>query len=564
MSPLQYRRTKNYVHHRIGDEENVKDYKVPPIAHDGFVWGQNVGKIHPLFRLTAFSNVEVYRKDAVSFVNHPMSSTFYTAIRPALRLATILLERSRPFFMSILYADLHTVSDANELPELDSRYMAQLVRRDLERYEKDLDKFSQRLCVCWLKQPRTHRCCTYTIYGAATVNHVPHIENVDDSLIYRISCIDDMWQTMMLEGHSEENTHESRLVGYIGIATTLLHELAHALWYYRHRHEIMLSWQRHTDFDLQEPQYDYNINQEPNDELGFAWERWMFGGELWPGEGTAYGPCGKQFWIPAFDGRHGLELRKVDYEGRPRPSEPVANTSVRALLLEDTWSRGSAIPLYLLPEDDESDSTCLYRGSGFKTRRRKTVEGHEQRDESPICNAEGSTSVPLCQIPPDLIDDEACLEISHYKLETSLDHHEQSADVSCQSILDCCDVNDDGDESCIGTSLYAFENKIRPYAMPNDLPVTLEGLSVQNVASSKSDCPNHSLSMSVLKDAPSLTSAMAYTPADAPVGFGLVTDDVMYSLEAQYQASIQRRYGVDLGSLSGAKVGAHYDETDQQ
>lgn len=131
---------------------------------DRFLWGDLAGPIHPLFGIEQFSNVDVGRTEAVSYLDHPMSTDFYALLKPALRLATIFFEDAKPYMMAVLFAPRTEIDFDDEVEEeLDLTFTAQIQSQHHQRYEKTLVEIAANLRIGWSSDQKADVAISHTM-----------------------------------------------------------------------------------------------------------------------------------------------------------------------------------------------------------------------------------------------------------------------------------------------------------------------------------------------------------------------------------------------------------------
>ena len=239
--------------------------------------------IHPIWRRENFRVGDIAEEGRllktkdVSWDRYtlPLDPKIYQRIEPGLRLASLLLEQSGPFFSHVLYGMLQPrqVRRLHPLGEVDQwrnrwvdvigkpHYPKQVVAAQLNRFaehvaENSLTYLSSHSSVdCSWGETRTQldERCRYAV-GIGL-------------LLAKVIC-QPQWHRISAQARRYYNFQ---------LAATLVHELAHVAW-------ICRCW---DDF-LEDPD-TARENEEailsPNEEqmeLGYSWENWFFGCELRP------------------------------------------------------------------------------------------------------------------------------------------------------------------------------------------------------------------------------------------------------------------------------------------
>ncbi|KAK4923412.1 hypothetical protein LTR66_016526 [Elasticomyces elasticus] len=297
--------------------------------------------VHPFFAPERFSNIQVYDDTPAAFLNHPINPDFYALLKPALCLATVLLKKSQPFLLRVLYAPVVPTEQTNRMGQADTVFHPQFQPNvfDYQNFEDDLARLMDRTRICWLSAGQLETSATA---GSTTSYHMSWVHSNDgDSVVYRVGI-----STALLRQLTDASWHRrpatQKAAVYVLIAITLIHETCHLLFFYRNR--VMVNHYRlagATPPQIIEPM----ILPRKCNELGFAWEHWMLGGSLWPARRVVSVPGVRMKSQFVYDCSEGVQLHVEDQEGTAKEIRDVKPECLEAMMTERFWREGKKLDL---------------------------------------------------------------------------------------------------------------------------------------------------------------------------------------------------------------------------
>ena len=212
----------------------------------------------------------------MSFLDHPMSEGFYERLRPALHLATILLNNAQPFFMTIMTGKTYVHVDDNgkrwvTLQSLDPK---SLTAAQYTQYDQGLKELAKITGICWL--PSRFTGCCDELCGQCESLYLTFLGQINSRVVHRFSISSRAWQAFG-DPHWKEASLEQKCYLWFHFTVTLVHEFAHVMW-------------RERTIDHQFKAVDDSLDgrvacyREPIilpsyvQELGEIWESLQFGG----------------------------------------------------------------------------------------------------------------------------------------------------------------------------------------------------------------------------------------------------------------------------------------------
>lgn len=318
-------------------------------------WAENVGPIHPLFRIEQFSNVDFNCSEPVSFFDHPMSPEYYKRIKPALRLATIMFEDAHTYFAATLFGRRYKVQkpDGTSVEMVNSELPIDEPSELAPMFDAAVQDIANSLRICWTKDTTTGSgCCHHAIWGEAYNDYLPYIHNLSKRIMYRAAATDRVFIPFGDAGWASQPI-DAKCAAWLSLAEILVHELAHVFNFWQQREDTLARTHVGGSF--------FSYDGEPRfegfevAELGMTWEHLYFGGDFVLGKDKIYQPCGRRTWMPTFDGSRGIWY----YETSLNPGEGNARTVVGGPMLlapeslvtlfhENTWTSNKPIRLFVL------------------------------------------------------------------------------------------------------------------------------------------------------------------------------------------------------------------------
>ena len=303
--------------------------------------------VHPLFRQKNFEmNPEWLGKvfkpseatdNTIARERQYMDDELYKRLRPALQLATLLLDISLEFISRLAFApkgatNLEVFDDVSDAA---TARRTQEVRTLLEELADDILIFMNG--ETHIFGPRTHG-LTHAFYRPNFLRFQVHIR------------LDDGYATHFRS--SEYSTVPGTLqdAACFGLAVTLVHEIMHGIWGYRHRFSKQ---PREPAWLANEPE-TLRVEEDwgelaPDVEYGWAWERWMFGNNVHeldtgPDWNPKYGFC----WISGQPG--GMKFLNPILADSEPDVFGIDFKSISRMFLQQTWANGKKPEISLTTE----------------------------------------------------------------------------------------------------------------------------------------------------------------------------------------------------------------------
>lgn len=300
------------------------------------------GNIHPFFRKEIFSNVEINEKWDSPLDAFPVADDFYDRLRPALKLATAMLKRSRDFWVLVSKAPI-TIDPATQTKCFTPKYLNQNLRPFYSEIDKALELMAQTTRVCWFETDTNQ---PLEPAGETLPSYVPCIDHRPYRLRLRMALCDSLVAALADPNFDNKPAVEQCAV-YINIAITLLHELAHCLHLHRHREELITGYETFGRLQMPpEPSLAPSLQRE----LGFMFEISLMGGVVRTGHYEHINAEGRPIYRPQYDGTKGLQLHLPAANCRTHEEGyTISENSIVALLHENTWRPRASVPLYLIP-----------------------------------------------------------------------------------------------------------------------------------------------------------------------------------------------------------------------
>jgi hypothetical protein len=197
----------------------------------------------------------------------------YQRMEPGLRLASLLLTQSGPFFSQLIYGQLQ-IRQVRRLQPLGTpdEWRTRVVnilrnpRHSPELIAEELEEFADRVAENSLTYFPDDVPGPYAWGEARTTLH--------DQCRYAIG-IGSSLADVICQPQWHRTNAQSRRYYNFQLAVTLVHELAHVAWRYRPWDELLEEPESESDEVIMSP-------SEEQIELDQSWETWFFGGELRP------------------------------------------------------------------------------------------------------------------------------------------------------------------------------------------------------------------------------------------------------------------------------------------
>lgn len=313
----------------------------------------STARIHPFFAEERFSNINIYNTDETTFGNHPFSDDFHDRLRPALRLASAMIEKSRIFWVFVLKARIFF--DSNGDPNWNLRDLNPSLRRMWPQVEEELEYLSENTQICWF--PDCHP-GDEVVYGMTAAINKPYLPVDRSTLRFRMS-VSSAFITALNDPDFRYKPRGEQHNFYLLLAVTLVHELAHCLYLYRIREHLQeeLTGEGELDggIDLTRV-HDPITGSAPDQEVGWLFEVLLFGGTFQAnGDGQQDSRDGINNRKP-FDGSRSLKFILYDDDADGQFTiHKISDETMLMLLHERGWRTNVPQSMFLLPDEEESE-----------------------------------------------------------------------------------------------------------------------------------------------------------------------------------------------------------------
>lgn len=315
---------------KLDDVENIDDLLE-------FIGSRLDSQVHQLFRKTAFSNVNAIDERTISFFHRPITDEFYGRMVPALHLASLFLEHSKPFLMMLRYADLE--GDANKTRygrlHLDPDYKP--TEEQEAGFEAELAAMAERIQICWHDPGKST--CGEVSHGVTNIIQLRELRDASDDMVIRISFHHKLWH-IFSSPKFQQKSWEHKYAVWLNVAVILMHELCHAIFWWRQRQEVRayLTNETVTTPDSSDPE----IKPFTARELGFTWEMLYFRGFMWMGGSTMMCPNCQQLVVSErYDGSYGTVLHRKTFGYKSLGKKSIIPYStLYKFFQESTWPAG--------------------------------------------------------------------------------------------------------------------------------------------------------------------------------------------------------------------------------
>lgn len=248
-------------------------------------------------------------------------------MKPALRLASILLERHADLWLLLLYG--REIHDENCKSYLDEEHFA---NSDLHRFREkflhaDLPDMAKFMNFGWFARTSTDDAGMSTIAWAHN-SEVPE----KDHFIILMSCVEDLWAEFQEDSHWDQYTHEEKCNHWVNLAIILIHEFGHCLAFYRERglYAQLAAKEKASPQLLDDPLTSF----WPASEHGFAFEMAAHGGifDMFP---LSHAPKGSIF---TYKGSRIARMRFMKNNNADDTYHlDIAPETLIAFMQEETW-----------------------------------------------------------------------------------------------------------------------------------------------------------------------------------------------------------------------------------
>ncbi|KIW20397.1 hypothetical protein PV08_00972 [Exophiala spinifera] len=247
--------------------------------------------IHPLWRYSNFRNVTFKREPEthpnlyeIDEPENNIDEVVYDRMKPGLRLATLFLEQATPELARIYYAGLEPVANAAGHPGQRLREW-----RDTPAKQRALNNELTRVA-------KWYRITKLEDQGGDPQDVCPHIKEdtaVTDleyapghtrplPIFWPRTSMSEVWQAFFERRDWDTIGETEKEIRLLLLAVTLIHELAHVVWFHRLTAKYVLARKRgpqdfsDLDFNESEPMFE----GRPWAECGYVIEETMLGGFL--------------------------------------------------------------------------------------------------------------------------------------------------------------------------------------------------------------------------------------------------------------------------------------------
>ena len=326
----------NFKHLLVSDASRIRD-------SDAAVFPEIDNPVHFVWSYENFRYQDFFSVNNATAIDAPgerMPYYIYERWIPALRLASLLLDRARPFLERVMFAPV--VTDSNGVPSLWEEWKPNPVSSlTFETELRDLSR-TYRIYRCPSEHPSQpgHSFC-----GATDIVPKSHQRS---TLIY--SAVQDIFFDTVGRFYFDQCPVEDQENIFLMLAITLVHELAHAINFQRYLDCINLRGISTLPIGIFEPAYD---RKDLLRGLGLRLEFELFGGEIqFPLASSANGNI-----APATDGSKDLQIKLYDHHtGDLSHPYRLAPATVRSLFQRQSFvsfeGRQKLMILYLLPCTD--------------------------------------------------------------------------------------------------------------------------------------------------------------------------------------------------------------------
>ena len=253
--------------------------------------------IHPIFAPDHFrfgherDEIRLLHEDQTKWdrENGRLSDIFYERLMPALRLATLMLERSMDFFCKVRYAPLSQHPEQKLHRNRRKLINVDILERDYTtsdavraRFDAEILRGSIAESICFLFQTvgRKEGDIDPRIPGWLGLTTRTVVTGEEHN--YLLVSLSNYYARCLSAPIFSSMTLEQRQTFYFHIANTLMHEFAHVVWNDRPLSETA----RRAGPPKNHPLDPWNVPEPiyaaeaPEVELGREWEEWFYGGKV--------------------------------------------------------------------------------------------------------------------------------------------------------------------------------------------------------------------------------------------------------------------------------------------
>ncbi|EXJ91342.1 hypothetical protein A1O1_04454 [Capronia coronata CBS 617.96] len=291
--------------------------------------------IHPLWRIEAFrleNYVSLLPLPLLDKSQHDYLPALYERLEPALKLATLFLKIVLPALAKIRYAMFRTFGSGSQTVRILSDSW-RVTDHKLQSFERELERMCRYYRITLIGAgerdvPDGH-------FETAITGCIGNDDNYPTSkpVIVQSAITIDWLRYLTSEGWDTTDATE-KYSKYVLMATTLVHELAHAVWCHRMLPLLNVEYQYsgQVTFDRPEPRF---MSTDGFEEMGYVIELQLFGGLLaFPHLGT---PTTAENTVRQTPER--LFLTIVDIDGRAAAVHELTTETIFSFFHPQTWAR---------------------------------------------------------------------------------------------------------------------------------------------------------------------------------------------------------------------------------
>lgn len=219
--------------------------------------------VHPLWRPDAFrtalysSLLPVPHLDHHEF-NYP--SEMYDRMKPALRLTTLFLKMVTPYLARIRYAPVKDVvtPDGRTVRRLDEAGWRETPAK-MRSFEQDLMRMCKSYRITAVTDAQQHVSATCEHANVSAISNILQnwLHKSPLKVVFAHTALNVTWLDFLSSSNWDAMDEAKKYNRLLGLALTLIHELAHAIWF--HRMASVVEYDRrpphYLTFDLTEPNY---------------------------------------------------------------------------------------------------------------------------------------------------------------------------------------------------------------------------------------------------------------------------------------------------------------------
>lgn len=310
------------------------------INFDDFMTGGREGDIHEFWRQDQFmTNCIMQIRSDMTYTKLPLCDVTYKRITPALRLATIMMERNMDLWLLVMYA-----TEKYDYVKLD-RWLdeANFNVKHYHRTDFTTVVLPEMMSMTLIGYDKT--CAPHEFGTTAAIWASLPTEPID--LRIGVGCSTSVWEPFTsTHRHWHNTSHEEKCRAWVHLAVTLVHEFAHTLQMYRDR--SFLRERAQATNNSPRANLEPRVSLHKKAELGHAFEIKTFGGIMdMPEERHAWRKCSRPT-IFTYDNMLDIpQIMTVSLQGSFTESADISPDTIVHLMQESTWANNRALNLYL-------------------------------------------------------------------------------------------------------------------------------------------------------------------------------------------------------------------------